>query len=142
MADVPKIDAAEDAPPESRDVVQAQEGQMFRQYEAEQRYRDNINRDSDQRHGFRIYTVILSSLLVGVHLFILINLLINLREYVELEAPTALLLALIITPTAAATTLTAALLIAAFRERNDPHENIFSSAVSEMVKAGGNLIKP
>ena len=124
------------------DVVQAQEGQVFRQYEAEQRYRDNINRDSDQRHGFRIYTVILSSLLVGIHLFILISFLINLREYVELKAPTALLLALIITPTVAATTLTAALLIAAFRERTETHETIFNSAVSEMFKAGGNLIKP
>lgn len=142
MADVPQIDAGEDTAPESMDVVQAQEGQVFRQYEAEQRYRDNINRDSDQRHGFRIYTVILSSLLVGIHLFILISFLINLREYVELKAPTALLLALIITPTVAATTLTAALLIAAFRERTETHETIFNSAVSEMFKAGGNLIKP
>lgn len=136
MPDVPLVDASVAGLAQTVEKVKRDEGLDYRQLEAEVRSLENSNREDEQRQGFRLYTVVLATFIILIFLIVYIHVIWNVSELAESKAHPEMVIALLISPVAAITTLTVSLLIGAFKNRGERD----ASAVEPIIRAGQSVM--
>lgn len=139
MSTIPPIDADGAPAASGTDTIARNEGHDYRQLEAEVRALENRNREADQRHNLRFWSVIVVSALILALMTILCHVLYNFQDVLNSGATLPIILALYVAPITACTVMAASLLIAAFRGYSDNDAKSAKSAMTDATRALGTL---
>lgn len=136
MDEVPAIDKVgiEESPnpPPGSDPYE-QNG--IRLMDAEATFRENVNREADQRHHLRIWAVSLASFVVLLLIIVLFWIVVQIPDLAASATDSAFLVALYVAPIAAISTLSVALLLAAFRGSKDGDDTKAAGVAAEGVRS-------
>lgn len=134
VPDVPRVD--EDPKGDESQADNRLNEIELRQLDAGAKAKENINREADQRHHFRTWTLVLSSLLIIFMGLVLWHVAHNVLSPRDFEIPSSFIVSMVVAPVISMTTTCIALLVAAFRGYKDSDNKNVASAVLEATRAG------
>lgn len=102
--------------------------------DAEAKWRENLNREADQRHSHRFWVFILSIAIAGFIIFLVVIVVCGLLFSSNLQLPASVQLAAYVAPIASTTVIAIALLFGTFRGYGDRDDKAAASGLSEILR--------